>query len=98
MLNLMLTAMLGFLAWIAISVVDLKTDTAVISVKVDENNKMLTTLWEDYIRRVDDGNHARVYDKTNIKSSSKEKMEQVTQVKSELQAPSWFQRKSALRW
>tara|TARA_R100001591_G_scaffold70544_1_gene79017 strand:+ start:101 stop:379 length:279 start_codon:yes stop_codon:yes gene_type:complete len=90
MLNVMLTAMLGFLAWIAISVVSLKTDTAVISVKVNENNKMLTTLWEDYIRRVDDGNLARVYDKTNIKSASKEKVEQVSQVKSKLQTPSWF--------
>jgi len=44
------TAALGFLAWIAVTVVDLKTDTAVISTKVEANHKMLTPLWEDFLR------------------------------------------------
>lgn len=51
MLNVLLTGVLGFLAWIALSVVDLKTETAVISVKVAENHKMLTPLWQDYLQR-----------------------------------------------
>lgn len=51
MLNVLLTGVLGFLAWIALSVVDLKTDTAVIAVKVAENHKMLTPLWQDYLQR-----------------------------------------------
>ncbi len=44
------TAALGFLAWIAVTVVELKTDTAVISAKVEANHKMLTPLWEDFLR------------------------------------------------
>lgn len=51
MLNVLVTAILGFCAWIALSIVDLKTGQAVITVKVDENHKMLSTLWEDYIQR-----------------------------------------------
>ena len=34
-------ATLGFIGWIAFTVVDLKTETAVIAVKVDQNHKML---------------------------------------------------------
>ena len=50
MLNILLTAMLGFLAWIAMSIIDLKTDTAVIAVKVDQNHVMLAELWDYYIQ------------------------------------------------
>jgi signal transduction protein with GAF and PtsI domain len=36
-------------------VVDLKTETAVISVKVDQNNKLLAELWDFYLQeRVND--------------------------------------------
>ena len=76
MLNLLLTAALGFLAWIAVSIVDLKTETAVISVKVDENHKMLTTLWQDYIRRAEDGNLAWVTRKPNFKAAPEEKVQE----------------------
>jgi len=76
MLNLLLTAALGFLAWIAVSVVDLKTETAVISVKVDENHKMLTTLWQDYIRRAEDGNLAWVTRKPNFKATSEAEVQE----------------------
>ncbi len=44
------TASLAFLSWIAITVVDLKTDTAVISAKVAANHQMLTPLWQDFLR------------------------------------------------
>ncbi len=76
MLNIGVTAILGFVAWIALSVVELKTDTAVISVKVDENHKMLTTLWEDYIERKKDGNLAWVARKPNIKAAPEEKVQE----------------------
>ncbi len=52
------TAALGFLAWIAVTVVDLKTDTAVISTKVEANHKMLTPLWQDFIRTHNNDNLA----------------------------------------
>lgn len=48
-------ATLGFIGWIAFSVVDLKTETAVIAVKVDQNHKMLAELWDYYLQeRVND--------------------------------------------
>ena len=43
-------AALAFLAWIGISVVELKTDTAVIAVKVDQNHTMLAELWDYYLQ------------------------------------------------
>ena len=42
-------AALMFLGWIAMTVVELKTDTAVIAVKVDENHRMLSVLWKDFL-------------------------------------------------
>jgi hypothetical protein len=43
-------ATLAFLGWIAMSVVELKTDTAVIAVKVDQNHIMLAELWDYYLK------------------------------------------------
>ena len=51
MLNIFVTAILGFVAWIAMSIMDLKTETAVINQKVSENHKMLTVLWDDFLRK-----------------------------------------------
>ena len=42
-------ATLAFIGWIAFSVVELKTETAVISVKVDQNHKILAELWDFYL-------------------------------------------------
>lgn len=67
-------SVVGMLAWISTSVVDLKTDTAVIAVKVDENHKMLTTLWEDYIDRNSSGNLAWLNETANIQPASEEKI------------------------
>ena len=48
-------ASLAFTGWIAFSVVELKTETAVISVKVDQNHKLLAELWDFYLQeRVND--------------------------------------------
>lgn len=67
-------AIIGMFGWIALSVVDLKTDTAIIALKVDENHKMLTTLWEDYIDRNASGNLAWLNETANIQPASEEKI------------------------
>ena len=89
---------LSLVVWILTTLIEVDKRTAVIAAKVDSNNAMLTPLWEDFIRRNGDGNLARIDAKTNIQSSAETEMEQVSQIKSELQAPSWFQRESLLRW
>lgn len=61
------TVLVGFIGWVAMSVVDLKTDTAVIAVKVDENHKMLSVLWEDFLRDRKNGDLAWFYDRAGIK-------------------------------
>lgn len=57
-------AVLMFVGWIAMTVVDLKTDTAVIAVKVEENHKMLSVLWNDYLEAKSDN-----LAKLNVKAS-----------------------------
>ena len=69
MLNIFVTAILGFVAWIAMSIVDLKTETAVIHQKVSENHKMLTVLWDDFLEK-SNGNLARVNLKSNIQTTA----------------------------
>ena len=49
---------LALLSWIAVTVVDLKTDTAVISAKVAANHQMLTPLWQDFLRTHNNDNLA----------------------------------------
>jgi hypothetical protein len=61
------TLLVGFIGWVAMSVVDLKTDTAVIAVKVDENHKMLSVLWEDFLKDRTNGNLAWFHQQTDIK-------------------------------
>ena len=62
-------ATLGFIGWIAFSVVDLKTETAVISVKVDQNHKMLAELWDFYLQERVNGDIAWTTRKPNIQAS-----------------------------
>lgn len=64
-------ATLGFIGWIAFSVVDLKTETAVIAVKVDQNHKMLAELWDYYLQdRVNNDNIAWSARKPDIEITS----------------------------
>ena len=58
-------ATLAFLGWIAMSVVELKTDTAVIAVKVDQNHNMLAELWDYYLQERVNGDIAQVNVETN---------------------------------
>ena len=69
MLNIVVTAILAFVAWIAMSIVDLKTETAVINQKVSENHKMLSVLWDDFLEKKN-GNLAWVTRKPNIEPAT----------------------------
>jgi hypothetical protein len=51
LLGLAGTASLAVLSWMALTLVDMKTDVAVTSIKVEENHKMLTTLWQQVIAK-----------------------------------------------
>ena len=75
MLNIFVTAILGFVAWIAMSIVDLKTETAVINQKVSENHKMLTVLWDDFLENKN-GDLAWFDESTGFKATTKTKVEQ----------------------
>jgi len=57
-------AVLAFLGWLGVSIMDLKTDTAVIAVKVDKNHEILSVLWRDYLENKND-NLARLDVKAN---------------------------------
>jgi hypothetical protein len=48
--KIFIVALLGFCGWIGMSVTDLKTEVAVVNIKVTENHKMLTVLWDDFLR------------------------------------------------
>lgn len=63
-------ATLAFIGWIAFSVVDLKTETAVISVKVDQNHKMLAELWDYYLQERVNADIAWATRKPNIQTST----------------------------
>jgi len=69
-------ATLAFIGWIAFSVVDLKTETAVISVKVDQNNKLLAELWDFYLQERVNDDIAWTTRKSNLQAPTKEKVEQ----------------------
>ena len=62
--KILATAALAFLGWLGISIMELKTDTAVIATKVEENHKMLSVLWENFLENKN-GNLARF----NVKTS-----------------------------
>ena len=60
LLGVGMTATLGFLAWIAMSVVELKTETAVISQKVASNYEMIKPMWENFLSEKSNGDLARL--------------------------------------
>lgn len=74
MLNILVTAILGFVAWISLSIVELKTETAVITQKVSENHKMLTVLWDDFLEGRND-NLAWIDESAGIKAASKKEIQ-----------------------
>ena len=59
----------GSIAWIVSTLIEVDKRTAVTVVKVEENHKMLHTLWIDFInRKTIDGNLAGINVPTNNKS------------------------------
>ena len=45
------TLSLGAITWMTVTLISVDKRTAVMSVKIEQNNKMLKPLWEDFIRR-----------------------------------------------
>lgn len=70
MKHIVTAIILAFIGWVGISVVDLKTNTAVIAVKVDENHKMLSVLWEDFLGDRKNGNLAWFHGETDLYSTT----------------------------
>ena len=103
LLNVCVTTGLAVLGWMTITLIELdkkteiiSTETEIISSKVNANHKMLTPLWEEFIRSRDD-NITRTDEKTDFETASEKEVELETQTKDKLQFPSWVLRTSALR-
>jgi hypothetical protein len=45
------TLSLGAITWMTVTLINVDKRTAVMSVKIEQNNSMLKPLWEDFIRR-----------------------------------------------
>ena len=45
------TLSLGAITWMTVTLITVDKRTAVMSVKIEQNNKMLKPLWEDFIKR-----------------------------------------------
>ena len=45
------TLSLGAITWMTLTLISVDKRTAVMSVKIEQNNEMLTPLWEDFIKR-----------------------------------------------
>jgi hypothetical protein len=67
---------LSLVVWILTTLIEVDKRTAVIVVKVESNHKMLTPLWEDYVRRQRNGDVAWFDEAANIQASTEEKMDQ----------------------
>ena len=45
------TLYLGAITWMTVTLINVDKRTAVMSVKIEQNNSMLKPLWEDFIKR-----------------------------------------------
>ena len=45
------TLSLGAITWMTVTLINVDKRTAVMSVKIEQNNSMLKPLWEDFIKR-----------------------------------------------
>ena len=60
------------MAWICLTLINVDKRTAITEIKVKENNKMITVLWADFMKRKgEDGNLAGIDVKTDHKISWK---------------------------
>jgi hypothetical protein len=67
---------LSLVVWILTTLIEVDKRTAVIVVKVESNHKMLTPLWEDYVRRQRNGDVAWFNEAADNQAPTKEKMDQ----------------------
>ena len=62
----------GSIVWIVTTLIEVDKRTAIMAEKVSENHKMITPLWEDFIRRSKpNDNLAKLNTKTNNEVSYK---------------------------
>ena len=52
---------ISLVVWILTTLIEVDKRTAVIATKVESNHEMLTPLWEDFIRRNQNGDLARLH-------------------------------------
>ena len=45
------TLSLGAITWMTVTLISVDKRTAVMSVKIEQNNEMLKPLWEDFVKR-----------------------------------------------
>ena len=45
------TLSLGAITWMTVTLISVDKRTAIMSVKIEQNNEMLKPLWEDFIKR-----------------------------------------------
>ena len=70
--GVIVTSASGAMAWICLTLINVDKRTAITEIKVKENNKMITVLWADFMKRKgEDGNLAGIDVKTDHKISWK---------------------------
>tara|TARA_R110002020_G_scaffold16022_1_gene56830 strand:- start:901 stop:1122 length:222 start_codon:yes stop_codon:yes gene_type:complete len=52
----------GVMSWMCLTLISLDKTSAVTSFKVSENNKMIKTLWEDFIKRKTSNDYSSITD------------------------------------
>ena len=75
----------GSIGWIVTTLIEVDKRTAVTAVKVEENHKMIHTLWIDFVRRKTDGNLAGSISKQITNSPWKRKWSDKRKRKNQLQ-------------
>jgi len=53
----------GVMSWMCLTLISLDKTSAVTSFKVSENNKMIKTLWEDFIKRKTSNDYSSITNK-----------------------------------
>ena len=63
--NIISGAILAFLTWIGVSIVELKTDTAVVKEKVASNYEMIKPMWQAFLAEGGNGDLAQLNRQAN---------------------------------
>jgi hypothetical protein len=69
--GVMIVLFAGAIGWSVSTLIEVDKRTAIMAEKVSENHKMITPLWEDFIRRKKDGYVEGLDEQTNKKLSLK---------------------------